>query len=293
MPPQTKPRSLLIFGGLAVVLPFSAFLYRAPLKRMITEIGTFVFVIRQAPVLCYLAQGMNVEPVHPMANENEPGRRALPDRLVIGPGLYVCNGQTFGIEREGVVRWSLTGRANYQRIVFNHDTLTLIASICWVVSHGNRDDRLTIEQLFDKAKNDKLILTCDRHVEFAQTVLRSCGVASRRIALHANRNRNGYNDGHVMLEVIIDDSGRRLLVDLAANCIFLDEGSELSFDEFVARISSRNVQIRKIADDVSIDPSAFLVMGYNFNMVMEYFKARPLEWYLDMSGSYTIGDWVK
>lgn len=280
-------------GILVLSLVLVVYFGRSKLKQEAFRLGNYLFFIRAAPVFCYTTDGLKVKQVFAHTSPKLLARKPFPEELVVRPGVYEYEGNAYDISHEGIVRWTVPGRRNLQRIVYAGNVSTLIASICWVVSHGNRDDFRSLDNLVEKAKGDKLILTCNRHVEFAQEILRSCGISSRKIAMNASRPRNGYNDGHVMLEVILGDSGRRILVDPAGNCIFNAGGQELNIEEFMAALGAKNLSVTKLADDISIDPASFVEMGYNFNMVMEYIKLRPVEWYVDICGIISVDEWIK
>ena len=53
----------------------------------------------------------------------------LPDTLVINPGIYNINGIAFNASRQGLVRALFISGSNYQRIIFDNDTLALLLAL--------------------------------------------------------------------------------------------------------------------------------------------------------------------
>jgi len=71
----------------------------------------------------------------------------------------------------------------------------------YLYTHGNRDDRLTADELIRMAKVRRISVTCGTVSRLLQQVLADLKIRSRIVQSITTRTRNGLDDGHVMLEV--------------------------------------------------------------------------------------------
>ena len=67
----------------------------------------------------------------------------LPDTLLIPSGAYRFHGRAYAIEQEGLYRFLAPMVENRQHIVFRREPWALLSDLCWLHSHGSRDDGLT------------------------------------------------------------------------------------------------------------------------------------------------------
>src|SRR5438552_12716517 len=77
---------------------------------------------------------------------NGPGKR-LPSKLVLPPGRYTVHGRTYAVKREGLYRFLNPTVENQQRIIYKQDPIALLSSVCWLTSHGWRDEGKSPGQL--------------------------------------------------------------------------------------------------------------------------------------------------
>jgi hypothetical protein len=170
--------------------------------------------------------------VHNVSQRLEPldrKARPLPNVLVIKPGTYSVDGQTYQL-KEGLFRLFRPGRSGEQRIVYQQDKKLLLESLTWIKSHGDINDDLFLEQLLSRAKTHKLVITCGTTSKLFKSILKDVGIESRIVSTVTLEKLNGYDNGHTMLEVNVD--GKWVLYDFDNN-IYFYKGHPLSFIEFI------------------------------------------------------------
>lgn len=195
------------------------------------------------------------------------GAPPLPSSLVIPPGRYRVHGQTYSLEKEGLCRFLLPTRENQQRIVFKNDVPALISALCWMVSHGYRDNDKRYAELVQDAKRGKLILTCHAISLFARELLARHGIQARIVNGMTLCESNGYNDGHVLLEVL---SGKAwVLWDIDMHSAFRKGGRRLSLIDVLPLIGRGDYELEPLALSVPLAVGWFERGGYAYDLWME------------------------
>ena len=198
-----------------------------------------------------------------------PRGKPLPRTLVVPPGVYAIAGRTYSLEQEGLYRALDPGRANRQRIVFRKDVVALVSGLCWMHSHGSRDDRKSFAALRRQAVTDKLIMTCGPFCDFVVQLLDRIGVRCRGVAMRTLRAHNGWNDGHVTLEVW---TGKRwVLLDADQHMVCRHKGRRLSLLDLVPRVRAGDYEAVPLAASFPLAISGFrgLDNGYDYGMLVE------------------------
>jgi hypothetical protein len=186
----------------------------------------------------------------------------LPRRLVIPPGRYRVHGKVYDLKVEGLYRLIDPMRDNQQRIVYRKNPLALISALCWLQTHGNRDDKKEYNELAKQALTSKLIRTCGPACAFAKEVLRRQGIRARTVGVKTLKELNGYDDGHVLLEVLL---GRKwILIDMDLNAVFVRKGKRLSLLELLPWIQRGGYQIERISGSIGLAIGAFHDGGYDY-----------------------------
>lgn len=201
----------------------------------------------------------NVNPFNPVA---------LPDSLIVTPGFYTYDGQTYDMNNEGLYRFAEINGVNRQCIVYQTNVHKLLSSLSWITTHGNSDGTMTYEQLKTTAKTRKINITCGKVVGLARDILGTTN--TRQISTFALDNITNFDDGHVLLEVWRTDLSKWVLYDLDNNFVFADtNGDLLSFWEVLPLVDSGNFEMKPIASDTTMDISNFKVSSYDAGIYFE------------------------
>ncbi|MDD5678740.1 MAG: hypothetical protein PHW60_12255 [Kiritimatiellae bacterium] len=210
--------------------------------------------------------------------------RNLPGRLVIPPGVYRVHGRNYHLRREGLYRFIYPLKDNQQRIVWDgHNPRALMSALAWIVTHGNRDERLEFRELCRKALRHKLILTCGPVSSFAHQLCGELGVRSRLAEASTLGTLNNYNCGHCLMEIHM--GGRWVLVDLDQNCMFRRRGKYLSLLELTERAASDDYELVPIAAAVRVDVNGWQMgapQGFHWDLYADtnlYDEHSRRRWY--------------
>jgi hypothetical protein len=215
--------------------------------------------------------------------------RPLPNVLLIKPGVYSVDGQTYDV-REGLFRVFRPNGSGEQRVVFKDDKELLIESLTWIKSHGDINDDLFLEQLRSRAKTHKLVITCGTASKLIQSLLRDAGIESRIVVTMTLEKLNGYDNGHTMLEVNL--GGKWVLYDFDNN-VYFENGHPLSFEEFIAARGNYAIKPISNAPALTVDRGKSDTTFYS-----EAVYSNLKEWYarvddvgmIEMEGDYFFPD---
>ena len=217
------------------------------------------------------------------------GARPLPNELVISPGDYRAPGGTYSSREEGLYRFVVPGKTNEQRIVYEQDPFALMSALAWAVTHGTQDDGLTFHELRQEALTRKLTLTCGPLSEFARTLCEQAGLQARVVRVVTLDEHNGYDDGHVLLELRVRDLNRWVVFDLDNNASFLRGGvspsaahsgpTPLSVVEFVEAVRQDELLAVRLSGDTRLDVQGFKGNGFDWTFFGEMVQADLRSWY--------------
>lgn len=184
---------------------------------------------------CFYFNGGTSKEVLPVNKRTE---LSLSDSLIQLPGLYQYNEFVYDCSQEGLYRFINPGIDTSQRIVYENNIPSLLSSIAWITAHGTADESLSIENMTRRAKTSKLRLRCGYITTWAMSLLQSVGLRygyDYRVArCLTGETPNGYDDGHVMIEVKVNGSWG--LWDLDNNMIFKKDGVQLNLKELITLI---------------------------------------------------------
>lgn len=203
----------------------------------------------------------------------------LPSTLIISPNSYIKHRQVHECYEEGIYRFVSYPNGSVQRIVYNGNVLVLLESMTWLHLHGYRDNYLTTEQALEKAKIEKLSMTCQPICCFFRDVLKSCGINARTVSFITLEPPNGYNDGHRMLEVEID--GDYVCVDVTTRSYFRRSGKLLSAEELLEH-GIDDVEIVQFSDAPILSYNDLRYNNHDFTLEDEeiFFKNGNIrDWY--------------
>ncbi len=146
--------------------------------------------------------------------------KPVPGQLLIAPGIYEINNRCYRMEQGGLYRWICDGGAQ-QRLLWDGNTLHLLSGIAWLHAHGNIDNQLDFQALYQTAQMRKLILTCGYISNFAVNILNAVGIRSHILTALSLHYDPLFGLSHNMIELQNPANHKWLLCDLTFKCIFL------------------------------------------------------------------------
>ncbi|MBA3662176.1 MAG: hypothetical protein H0W64_10630 [Gammaproteobacteria bacterium] len=222
----------------------------------------------------YLAKGLKISYLEPLPLNQGV---SLPSELVIQPGQYKFHHHQYDIQCDGLYRFIFPEKYNEQRIVYTDDLPQLMSSIAWMLTHGEQDDSLSYNELKLKAKNNKLILTCEAATRFALKFLTSVKIKSRVIGTRALNQLNTYDAGHYLIEVFNQNLNKWVLYDIDQDVYFTYLGKPLSLLEMIDHLNG-DYEINYISQDIRADVTSHSG-NYPFVFINEARLAHLKHWY--------------
>lgn len=216
----------------------------------------------------FLIRGQEVQSLEEM---DAPGID-LPDSLIIPPGNYRVGNATFRLAEEGLYRFIQPMDGNNQRIVFTKDRYGLMSSICWLVSHGYRDNNKSFEEIEKIALHGKIILTCGNFCNFVLHLFKNLDVPARIVRGRTLHPPNGYNDGHVLMEVKLD--GVWIVFDPDRGKMYCHNKKRLNLVELIEQIHSDSFEEESLTCGIPVAIGSFTtVHGNEYDLWMETWLA--------------------
>lgn len=189
--------------------------------------------------------------------------------LMFSPGNYSFGGQHWDCSQEGLYRLHKPGYGTRQFYVspvvngaFKPDPLKFLSGMGWIQAHGNADDALSFTQKNTKALSSKLSVSCGATVAWVRYWLDYLQIPSRQVHLLTAGTPNGYDEGHVAMEVWLDGAWR--LIDQDGQRYVTYGGAILSLKDAIPCIAADEHDIVEFSGDVAYDvqPQA----GYGFDV---------------------------
>lgn len=191
----------------------------------------------------------------------------LPGDLVIPPGLYRVGKQNYLLEEEGLYRFLDVCAQNEQRIVYRKDRPLLLASICWLASHGYRDNGSPFEELSQRMLHGKAVLTCGDFSQFTCTLLNRLGIPCRKVRGRTLEVPNGSNDGHILTEVEL--KARWVVFDPDRGRTYSSQGQLLNLLELVEQLQTGAIQENVLSDTIPVAIGHFSRPPADYELWME------------------------
>lgn len=166
-------------------------------------------------------------------NEYEVERAAasapLPDgSFCFAPGFYTFGGVGWRCDLPGRYLFMDTQKPVIeQRLLWNGDLYGFLSGLAWCHNHGTGDagyfwSDIGIQLLANAMRRRRCRITCGHITQLALWLLRQIGYGgSRQVTAITRAPRNGFDDGHVMVEVGPLPGGYRLW-DLTCGRYFTD-----------------------------------------------------------------------
>lgn len=221
--------------------------------------------IKDVPEVWFL-RGERAEALLPCAAGEHV--RELPGELVIAPGVYTEGGNLYNLGPQGLYRFFYPLQKNMQRIVYCDDVEALVSAVCWVHSHGGRDNGKSFEEACSSAMSGKLVMTCGAVRNFLHGLFKSFGLESRLVGSRTLVGKNGYDDGHSTIEIHVD--GRWVLCDPDQHCFFSRGGTRLSLLDAVLSVREGEYSLERLSSSAPLAVSDFKgEEGYDYGLPME------------------------
>ena len=171
------------------------------------------------------------------------------------PGIHQFSGVNYDCSRQGLYRFKAPGNAFYVNKVCwaqnkaDVDVYALMSAIQWNHVHGVADNNYSHQATANAGIYRKWRSQCGYIAAFAGWLV---GVgtllSSRMVNVSTAGPKNGYDDGHVILETSHSDGWR--MWDLTNGCYFRNSsGKHLSTSEFIAHIASNGPMPEKVKLD--------------------------------------------
>jgi len=176
------------------------------------------------------------------------------------PGRKLLLGQTYDMTQEGLYVFVALGQNNKHWIVYQNDPIAIISAADWICTQSYADDNLTIAQLTERAKANKLRLTCENQSKLKISLLNSKNIQARLAKCITAEYWNNWLDGHCMMEAYI---GKWILFDQSFNCRFWQGENPLSLVEFAD--AGDDYQIEYLSKDAPYDASGNVYLGFNLS----------------------------
>ena len=158
----------------------------------------------------------------------------LPSQLIISKGKYMFSNKIYDLDKEGLYRFIHPGVINEQRIVFENNLDSLLSSIAWIHSHGNKDDKKNYTDILKKAKSSKIFATCGSVSEWAVRFFK-------------------------------EELKKWVVYDIDNDAYFTKDGNPLSLLEFTKQVRDGKYDINFIAKKNDIDTSNFFDKQNNYD----------------------------
>ena len=211
--------------------------------------------------------------------ENTHSKVALLDDLIQKPKNYYWGKKSYDLNKEGMY-YLVDFEKGISRnvIIFENDIISLLSSISWLVVHGSKDDATSFTYKITKIKNNKLSLTCESVSSFASKLLNQYGIQNRIINFTTLDKLNSYDNGHVLLEVKINNEF--ILFDLDNNRYFKNNTHTLNTSNFMEEeINWANVKFISLALDHNTDTQNFHTDKISYAGFMDYTNSNIRRWY--------------
>lgn len=240
-----------------------------------TKSGEAQHLLVNSPIV-YIAKETEAHYLSPCTNQDKG--ESLPSTLVIKPGNYLFQDESYELKQEGLCRLMLPEHVHEQRIIFAKDVAALMSSLAWIMTHGDVDEHLSYQDALAKATQSKLQINCQTAAKFAFELLTELSIQSRIVSARTLEQWNTYDDGHYLIEVYRADLGKWVLYDLDHDVYFTCDGLCLSFLEFMDHLPD-NYQIQYISSDIRVSIANSHVNYYDLTFINEGRIANLKHWY--------------
>jgi len=209
---------------------------------------------------------------------------ALPSGFLVQPGTYAVAGVAYDMTDPGVYFFAGLSPANAgRRAVTDSDPLEMASVFSIASKHGARDNGLSIAQLNYEARSRFVGISCGVVSPWLLSWLTAAGFTARIVRFLTMETPNGYDDGHVAVEIF--RNGAWMLVDADLGRFYRSlSGAALSARDFVAAAPGWSLSVSPLTPDpAKIDtvgplanPGGMDYASYSWNVLGN--DARKQDW---------------
>ncbi len=155
------------------------------------------------------------------------------------PGIYSFRGYVLDCTRTGLYVIRTEDSPNFvNKIVLGSDIYEIMSAICWNHLHGTADNSWpTWQELSNRGRWGTWRLTCGYISGMVDWLMPQIGVSSRVLTVITLGPKNGYDDGHTVIETF--HNGKWCMWDLTMKRYFVDaNGQHMSTAELIAAIAN-------------------------------------------------------
>ena len=196
---------------------------------------------------------------HPAAVVSGPAPNLGP-ALIHAPGKYTYNGTVYDLSQQGFYSFIYAGTSHDggPRIVASPgaacDVERLMEACSWLTRYGRADEIYTPAQLTANViRLRSAALRCGPTVAWVRSICTTLGLQSRSVHLITSEPFNGFDDGHVAMEVMHNGAWR--MFDIAGDVAFsdpiLDATSQRLSANAVISAGVANVRTDRLAESES------------------------------------------
>lgn len=281
---------LLAFGASLILHSWQYSANATAYKNIIKErLGRNGEPLPNTSVFAYHFMYDSITPIRSLDVNESANAIVLSDtQLLVTPGIYTVEGNSYRFDREGLYRLMRPSNYSRQIIVCQNNLFSILSATSWIVMHGIRDNKLPFNAWYKKACLHKIVITCSRASAFAQELLKRINVRSRKVQCFTSTNKTQFFNAHVMLEVLHPTTKKWFLVDIDNNRYFTRNGEPINAHEFRACLQNDQPY-----SWVSLSKDAWLdADGYMNGLINENLLSEPVlhQWYKDVLQHVIIND---
>jgi hypothetical protein len=197
--------------------------------------------------------------------------KELKDYGLIAKGIALVRfgSKVYSVEREGLYRFMTLPRGlrNLISLRNSQSPIPLLMALSALQVHGNRQDAEDHERLKNRLQVEPWVcLTCGNVASLVASIVEAEGYKARIVNTETSEEKNGYDDGHSMLEVYSPQLKKWILVDADMGILFKDDGIFLSAAELAGRVKkNKRPEFVVLAQKAAVlDPFFLGPDGYNY-----------------------------
>lgn len=160
--------------------------------------------------------------------------------VTLPAGVYMMHGEVYDCTRAGLYRFKHESEAFFRnRIVAGSpaNLHAIVSAFCWNQIHGTGHEVIgNLQPVSDAGRFFVWRMRCGYAGNYMAWLLPQFGFSVRQVGVSTLGPKNGYDDGHQVLEVF--HGGKWVMFDLTNGLCWLDaNGVQMSTAEFIAAIA--------------------------------------------------------
>lgn len=194
-----------------------------------------------------------------------------PGSVLTNTGVHLYNGVSYDMAQEGLYRFFNESNGTcFNKIalvgfVGNADVYKFLSAIAENHVHGTKDNHTYYQGVSNDGRYRMWESQCGYISGFCHWILPQCGFTTRVVNVKTLETLNGWNDGHVVLEVYIDGAWR--MFDMTNGVYFTDENdNHMSAQQFITQIAGGGDFPTTVKMDASDKSNAAYVNGVSLQV---------------------------